>query len=131
MPLLSWKNSYSVNVRQFDDQHKVLFDLLNELYDAMQLGKGRDRVRDVISNLVRYTREHFSAEENAMRYAGYPEYPLHKQEHDAFTSKVLAFEADFEAGKVLLSVDLMNFLRDWLTSHILKSDKRYAPFMKA
>ncbi len=131
MPLLSWKNSYSVNVRQFDDQHKVLFDLLNELYEAMQQGKGRERVRDVISNLVRYTREHFSAEENAMRNAGYPEYPHHKQEHDAFTSKVLAFEADFEAGNVLLSVDLMNFLRDWLTGHILKSDKRYAPFMKA
>ena len=46
-------------------------------------------------------------------------------------AKCSLLKADFEAGKVLLSVDLMNFLRDWLTSHILKSDKRYAPFMKA
>jgi len=35
----------------------------------------------------------------------------------------------FERGDIMLSIDLFNFLRDWLTTHIQKEDKEYGPCM--
>ena len=130
MPLFTWNDSYSVSVQQFDDQHKVLFNLINELHEAMSQGKGRDRVGQTLNTLISYTRGHFSAEEAALRSASYPNYAAHKKEHDAFTAKVLGFETTYRTGTSNLSVELMNFLRDWLSDHILKIDKQYAPYLK-
>ena len=129
MPLFTWNDSYSVSVQQFDDQHKVLFNLINELHDAMSQGKGRDRIGQTLNTLISYTRGHFSAEEAALRKASYPDYDQHKKEHDAFTAKVLGFETTYRAGTSNLSVQLMNFLRDWLSDHILRNDKQYAPYL--
>jgi len=130
MPLVSWNDSYSVKVQKFDEQHKVLFNLLNELHEAMQQGKGRTKVAEVLGALVRYTQQHFGAEEAAMRVGAYPQYLEHKQEHDGFAGKVLTFQSEYDKGNALLSVELMGFLRDWLTGHILKSDRMYAPYLK-
>jgi hemerythrin len=40
MALITWNDGYSVKVKQFDDQHKKLIDMVNELHDAMGIGKG-------------------------------------------------------------------------------------------
>lgn len=130
MPLFTWNDSYSVSVQQFDDQHKVLFNLINDLHDAMTQGKGRDRIGQTLNTLISYTRGHFSAEEAALRKASYPNYAAHKKEHDALTTRVLEFENTFRAGTSNVTVELMGFLRDWLTDHILKNDKQYAPYLK-
>jgi hemerythrin len=130
MPLFTWNDSYSVSVQQFDDQHKVLFNLVNDLHDAMAQGKGRDRIGQTLNTLISYTRGHFSAEETALRKAGYPQYEQHKKEHDAFTAKVLDFETTYKAGTSNVTVDLMGFLREWLSNHILKIDKQYASYLK-
>jgi hemerythrin len=40
---------------------------------------------------------------------------------------VAKLQADFRSGKMTVSLDLMKFLKSWLTSHILENDKKYAP----
>lgn len=130
MSLITWKDSYSVGVSHFDSQHKVLFNLINDLHEAMREGKGRDKVADVLGVLISYTRGHFTAEELALKSAAYPEYDSHKQAHDAFVAKVLAFEKEFKAGKTNLSLELMEFLQHWLTGHIMETDKQYASYLK-
>lgn len=70
----------------------------------------------VINGLVSYTRIHFVNEERFFDQHGYPNAPAHKQEHAKFIFKVKAFQDDFERGKLTLSLDIMNFLSDWLTS---------------
>ena len=31
MPVIKWRDSYSVGVEKFDDEHKVLLGLINEI----------------------------------------------------------------------------------------------------
>ena len=41
-------------------------------------------------------------------------------------------QAKYKAGATsTLSLQVMNFLKDWLLKHIQGSDKKYAPFLNA
>jgi hemerythrin-like metal-binding protein len=73
---------------------------------------------------------HFAHEERLMRAHGYPGLDAHLAEHRALTEKVVAFQSEFENGKALMTVQLLNFLKDWLQHHIAESDQKYAPFLK-
>ena len=52
----------------------------------------------------------------------------HKAKHSAFVEKVYDFKEEYEAGKLSLTLDVMNFLKDWLKGHIQGEDKKYGPF---
>ena len=43
---------------------------------------------------------------------------------------MLDFQKQFDAGASELEIPLMEFLKDWLVDHILKTDKRYSAFLR-
>ena len=88
MALFSWSDKYSVDVPSIDKQHKKLFDMLNELHDAMSTGNGSQLAPAILKRLVAYTQEHFVAEEAMMKQARYPDLASHKAEHDKLSSEV-------------------------------------------
>ena len=45
------------------------------------------------------------------------------------TAKVKSLIVDVKNGKLTVSIDVMNFLKDWLDKHIMGTDKKYAPYM--
>lgn len=111
-----------------DNQHKRLFALINELDDAMKMGKGKDVLGKVLGGLVTYVHTHFKSEEEFMKKIGFNELEIHRTEHIKLTNDVEKFFNDFKEGKSMLSVQIMNFLRNWLLNHIGKSDKAYGKF---
>ena len=42
MALITWNDTLSVNVEEIDQQHRTLIAMINELNEAMKLGKGKD-----------------------------------------------------------------------------------------
>lgn len=126
MALMEWTPAYSVGVDRFDQDHQQLIRILNELNDAMTERRGKIVIGSVLFDLVRYTERHFTAEETAMKRCGYVGYEPHCEEHRVLRQKVRAFVAEYESGNALISVDVLWFLRDWLQSHILKSDRAYS-----
>ncbi len=128
MAFMNWSDEFSVNVKEIDDQHRKLVELINKLHTAMAERKGKEVLGGIIKELMDYTAYHFSTEEKYFEMYNYPEKLAHIQEHNDFVRKVQEFQKGFEAGKILLSVDIMNFLTDWLRRHILGSDKKYGPF---
>lgn len=131
MGLFAWREEYSIGFVEIDQQHKRLFSLAEELHSAMSTGKGKDVLYPILKNLTAYTRAHFAAEEKLMRLHEYPAFALHKAEHDALTQKVLRFQADFQAGRVAMTVDLMHFLREWLVHHIGDRDCKVGAYLKS
>lgn len=129
MALINWENSYSVKVKNVDTQHQKLFTLINDLYDAMNQGKGRDVTGKILDELVTYTKTHFAYEEQLLKGNGYPAFAAHKAEHDLFTGKVVDFQKQYQEGKASLALPLMTFLKDWLTNHIRGTDQKYSSFL--
>jgi hemerythrin len=85
----------------------------------------------VINEMVEYSSYHFSTEEKYMRQYMYPDYEKHKKEHEFFINKVRTLKSDFDGGQAILSSQLMAFLKEWLSGHILDMDKKYEPFFQA
>ncbi len=138
MAFFEWDHRFSVRVAEIDRQHQRLIDLINQLYEAMNQGNDSntltsavnelDTMTSVLDELIDYSRYHFSTEEKYMLEYAYPEYDKHKGQHDHFADKVRTLRQDFDEGKALLSMEIMQFLRDWWKEHILGTDKRFGPF---
>ena len=132
MPLMTWTDKLSVGVGVIDEDHKKLVGMLNELYDAMQAGQGKDSLGRILNGLVQYTKFHFAREEKFFAQTGYPAAVPHKQEHDALTRQVIDVQQKYAAGATAtLSLDVMQFLRNWLVNHIQGSDQKYRPHLNA
>jgi len=129
MAFLEWKTSYSVQVEELDRQHLRLVQLINCLHDAMKVGAPRPALERILSDLVTYTRFHFQTEERLMRQYSFPLLGDHIEEHRSLATTVTRFEEDLRAGRVAISIPLMQFLRTWLTGHIVSSDMKYSPYM--
>ncbi len=124
MALITWSNMLSTGIAEQDNQHKKLIELINKLNDAMQAGKGTEVLASVLSELVNYTVFHFGYEEKLMDQNKYTDTAAHKTEHRKFVETVGDFKKKFESGSAVISVEIMNFLRNWLTGHIMKTDKK-------
>lgn len=130
--LVAWSDKLSVGVGSIDDQHKKLVTLVNRLHDAMMSGKGKEAVGPVLKGLIDYTATHFKYEEELFARTGYSEGPAHKKDHDDLVKKVVEIQQKYEqSGPGVLTIQVMNFLKDWLTAHILGADKKYGPHLVA
>jgi hemerythrin-like metal-binding protein len=129
MSLVVWTDDLSVGVKSIDDQHTVLFETINDLHTAMMKGQSRTVVGPLLHTLVNYTGEHFAAEEALLEAARYPALATHRIKHKELTKQVEEYVARYESGDITLSVQLSDFLSDWLTSHIQSTDKEYGPWL--
>lgn len=127
--LFEWKDSFSVNIKESDEQHKMLVGMLNELFDAMLAREANEVISGILKGMQDYVGVHFSYEEHLMQKHLFPGYPAHKKEHDEFKAKVGDFIQKHAEGKMMLSLEVMNFLKDWLKNHIQGTDKAYGPFL--
>lgn len=128
MSFFVWTESMSVGVEEFNNHHKKLIELINKLFDAMSEGQGKAVIGDILQELLKYTEYHFSAEEAKMKELGYPAYPGHQAEHQKFVEEATRLYRKYQGGDLFLSVDTLNFLKDWLNKHILQTDMAYKPF---
>lgn len=122
MALFTWNDSLSVGVDMIDTDHQVLIDQINMLADAVADGKDDLMTASVLNVLIDYTAYHFAREQQLMEQTGYPTSEAHLREHRLLVKKCREIQAGYQAGTTL-GKDVLNFLKVWLTQHILKSDK--------
>lgn len=131
MALITWSDKYSVGISSIDLQHKKLAELVNQLHAALAAGKAKEIQSKILSELIVYTKTHFTFEEKLLQAEKFPGYLPHKLEHDTLTNKVMLFQKDLNAGKASVTIDLMEFLKDWLLNHIVGTDKKYSQHLKS
>ncbi len=129
MPMLEWDDSLNVNVEKIDTQHKELVNMVNDLFDAMTGGANDLVATDLVGRLKEYALHHFATEEKYMEEYKYPDAQDHIPKHDDFRNKAAQIEADCNSGNFAISMDLLNFLSDWLVTHINGTDKKFGEFL--
>ncbi len=128
MVQVEWDESLSVGVQDFDDEHKILIGMINDLHDAVLNHDRTLDLSDVLKSLGDYVKVHFSHEEKLFRELGYPDAETHCLEHATFVGEIDLFWNGLEKGQGTLSMQIIQFLKEWLVNHIQKSDKAYTEF---
>jgi hemerythrin len=129
MSCLRWSDDFLVGVADVDRQHRRLVEMVNELHSAMLEGRGKDVLGGTLVGLVDYTVTHFATEEAYFDRFGYPGAVEHKTQHQGFVEKVADFKQGFDEDRLMVTLDVMDFLSTWLVEHIKGSDKAYGPFL--
>ena len=130
MALITWGPKLEIGIGIIDSQHKRLVDLINQLHEAIQEGRGSDLVGDTLKGLIEYTHTHFRTEEELLKQHNYEDYGLHCREHRIFTDQIEIYRDRLDAGSLRLSDEVMGYMRGWLLTHIGSSDRAYRGTLK-
>ena len=86
--IMKWVPEYNTGIDVIDDQHRRILDYINEI-DAIDVNTDRERVKQILENIIDYTKSHFTFEESLQEEAGYKYRVPHKRVHDLFIKKIL------------------------------------------
>ena len=129
MSLIEWSDALSVGFAEIDKDHQKLVEIVNEFNDAISQQRGRDELEETLEELIEYTSWHFRHEERLMQQHGYEAMEEHQQIHKDLATAAVEIQAKYEAGDDSVLDALMPFLKDWLTEHILVTDKALGTFL--
>ena len=129
MRVVSWNDEMSVGVEIIDSQHKKLLEVINDLHEALGLGRGGDVTDALFQELSEYITEHFGNEEQLMREHLYPELENHRRAHEGFTARVVKLKDEAKAQPGKVSQEALSFLWEWLIQHDVLIDKKLGSFL--
>lgn len=124
MDFFVWDDSYSVNVKEIDNQHRKLIEMVNNFYLDIEKNN-KESLKTLLRGLVDYTEYHFSTEERYFEKFNYSKLKAHKKSHDSFVKKVKDVKEKYDDGKLVLSFEITDFLKNWLIEHIKGEDKEF------
>ena len=131
MTFMPWSDEIAVGISDVDEQHHWLVDRINQLHTELsEPTPNKTAIGEVLEGLMDYTMNHFIMEEELFERHAYPDIVAHKAQHNKFTGTIMNALTDFEDGQHI-STDILEFLKHWLTQHIMRTDKAYVPFLKA
>jgi hemerythrin-like metal-binding protein len=131
MAFIEWKSEFSVGHLDLDHDHRRLSEIINRLYDAVELEQGNTVIGAILSSLRRYVETHFAREERLLTLCGVSDAVAHVQSHRRIEATLEDFENLHRCSPLELdSRALLAFLRKWLIGHVLKDDMRYRCFFQ-
>ncbi|MGD9947285.1 MAG: bacteriohemerythrin [Desulfobulbus sp.] len=129
MLTIAWNDRYLIGTPMIDNQHKYLLQLLNTLYENYATSTATDGLDELFNNLIAYASYHFSLEEQWMVCQHYPRLDEHRVEHAAFVTQVAQMQQQYAQQRQNVSLEAINFLYNWLTTHIQGSDYDFGCFI--
>lgn len=127
MALITWTaEQFGTNVGFADEEHQLLFDKLNKLYDLATGGAERSAIGAQLDDLISYVVGHFEHEEKEMEAAGFGGLAAHKAEHEALVGICADLQKKFHAGEADVTEEVGQMVKGWLDSHIPTFDKSYS-----
>jgi hemerythrin len=131
MTYFPWSNDCSVGIRIIDNDHKDLFGMVNALHVALEGGAPAKNIDSLLAALSRYVEEHFEREEELMAAYNYPGLSAHKAKHKELALDVHALRKAHISHPHRVDRDkFLEYLKNWLSNHILRSDMDYVPYLR-
>jgi hemerythrin-like metal-binding protein len=151
MPLLVWNDSLSVKITEFDEEHKVLVKMINDLHDVIVFNNDFDMIAKTLKSLVKYAQTHFKNEEEFMKKHNYPHLEAHQEEHKRFVVKItimmcitalndsvddkkfmeqlVGFHHKYHKGMNTAAAYVQDYVGSWIINHVKKADAHYGALL--
>ncbi|NOZ89178.1 MAG: hemerythrin family protein [Crenarchaeota archaeon] len=128
--IVDWGPQLELGIKGIDLQHRQLVNTLNRLYQGLLLGEPGPLLRGALSFLEEYSRLHFRSEERFFERHGYPRAEEHRRQHRWFIEKVRELREREALGETTLTLEVIDFLAEWVARHIAGSDRDYAEWIR-
>ena len=128
MTWIKWEPALELGHEAMDADHRQLVALVNQLAHAIVNRLGKAAYDALLDDLIVRITAHFGMEEQLMAACSYPDGDEHRAEHAKLIKDALDYRAKF-AGDTDPSVSMLYFFDQWLTRHILASDRELARFL--
>jgi len=128
---LNWDNDLSTGIENIDNQHKELFNRINQLLLAMKDGTAKDDVIKTLDFLEEYVIKHFTEEEMIQKKNDYPKYNIQHEQHQQFKGELKKLRETFDSKGTssLLVLNVQKEMSTWWRSHITSLDKDLGKFL--
>jgi hemerythrin len=130
MEKFHWKDEYSMGVEKIDHQHQRLFILVNKLIEQPAASPGSKLTLNTLREMIDYAKEHFKDEEKLMQERGFPGLESHKAQHTYFIRTTAELSLVALDNQEMVFSEIVEFLKFWLTFHVLKYDMKYRDYFK-
>jgi len=64
-----------------------------------------------------------------MRKYNYPDLGEHIKKHHYFEKKLVEFEIELKENPLIIAFDILDFLKNWLVTHILYEDTKIKNYL--
>ena len=126
MAFINWDSSLDLHIDRIDQEHKILIDLMNKLYDQNRNHLPKETLKSTLSELSAYAAKHFKDEEKFMASIQYTDLESHKAIHQRLLTRINAYAQNFDESGANISEEFLMFLKLWVSAHIKGIDTKYA-----
>ncbi len=125
----TFDESKQIGIEMFDKHHKNFVELLNMLVDVINNNEGNDKIAEVFHKLIFYAENYFFDEELYFKKYNYAKITQHKESHLQILKEIQEFHKRFQEGDKTVCREMMEFIDNWFTEHLLNYDKEAIQFL--
>jgi hemerythrin-like metal-binding protein len=131
-PIISWNSDWDIGHSEIDEHHHKLVEMIQWLFGAIITTQGEAYVKDILKDLIDYTKYHFKREEEVFEEHGFDQLADHKVLHHDLIKQVQNVSEDIiaEGATEEISEEVYHFLKHWLADHIIKEDLKFKTFLE-
>lgn len=119
---IGWRTSYETGNELIDREHRRLFEIGNDLLNALTAQKPQGDIELMIDELISEIEAHFHTEESLLLQISAKHFKRHRQLHRAMLERIHALRAGLQRGENSSS-EVCGFLtHDIVAQHILTED---------
>lgn len=128
--IAEWKEEYSMNIKEIDQQHKRILDFVSVLYEDCDKDLIKPLLINICKALTEYSLYHFDTEETFMNIYNYKDKAKHIEQHKLFIAKITEINSMKDTEQNLKAI-ILDFSENWLIVHISTYDKELSNFLKS
>lgn len=128
----SWREIYSLDNKELDDDHKELFDIAKEAFKEVSPEERNIKIKNILNRLYAYMKTHFKNEEKYMQEINYPLLDAHKKLHIQIISTINEFVKKLpNSNENLFEKELAKIIDTLLISHVVFEDRKIINWLKS
>lgn len=125
-----WNNSYSINIKNMDNDHKKQLAHLEKIDIQITNNENNENISKQLDALYTFSKKHFYEEETLMAKYNFEGLSDHQNAHQELLQKILVFKEEMNKGTLDKSFITL-ILKEWLLKHIFEEDIKYSKFLNS
>ena len=122
MTRLTLTTNALTGIKEIDEQHQSLIDLINDLDEAIASRSGHEIIGSAIQGMVEYTQSHLAFEEELMQENQHSGLEQHQKGNKKIIKQMSVFQKMYKNGITSIETEILHCIKDWITKHIQKAD---------